>query len=427
VHVRFLISVAIGVAWVGFSVWIALPWINSLATSLTLPLAILLICGIAIIPGYLNLQLLAALLLDNPRPLRFDMSFPSLTLMIAAYNEEETIAQTVAYALEQEYPADWRIVVIDDGSEDDTARIVASYGELDERVSVLTVPHGGKARALNAGLELAHTPLVATIDADTLLMPTALRRIVARYLDSPSDTRAVAGTVLVRNSRHNALTSAQEWDYFLGIASIKREQALLQGTLVAQGAFSVYDTAAVRDAGGWPDKIGEDIVLTWALLANGARTGFEATAVAFTTTPTGIKHFARQRSRWARGMIEGLRMSGRTLIFSGKQYAHSVASNLVFPYLDLAYCVGFIPGVVLAVFFGNYAIVGLMTLLVLPLNLMIGMVMLFKQRAAFGETDLRIRRNLLGYGLYFLGYQMISSPVSVAGYAQELLHRRRVW
>ncbi len=73
------------------------------------------------------------------------------------------------------------------------------------------------------------TPLVATVDADTLLMPSSLERIVARLLISLPDTVAVAGAVFVRNSRRNFITRAQEWDYFLGIASVKRQQGLFQG------------------------------------------------------------------------------------------------------------------------------------------------------------------------------------------------------
>ena len=129
------------------------------------------------------------------------------------------------------------------------------------------------------------TPLVATVDADTLLMPSALRRIVARLLISPPDTVAVAGAVFVRNSRNNFITRAQEWDYFLGIASVKRQQGLFQGTMVAQGAFSVYRAAALKEVGGWPDRIGEDIVLTWAMMREGGRVGYERTAIAFTGAP----------------------------------------------------------------------------------------------------------------------------------------------
>ena len=77
-------------------------------------------------------------------------------------------------------------------------------------------------------------------------MPEALKRCVARLMVSPPTTVAVAGAVFVRNSRKNLLTQAQEWDYFLGIASIKRQQGLFQGTLVAQGAFSVYGPSPSR-------------------------------------------------------------------------------------------------------------------------------------------------------------------------------------
>ena len=157
----------------------------------------------------------------------------------------------------------------DDGSTDFTREIVAEYAERDPRVRLFAAEHGGKANTLNAALETVDTPLTATIDADTLLMPYSLKQAVMRLLVSPPDTVAVAGAVLVRNSRENMLTRAQEWDYFLGIATVKRGQALLQGTLVAQGAFSVYDTTALKLVGGWPNRIGEDIVLTWRMLLAG--------------------------------------------------------------------------------------------------------------------------------------------------------------
>src|ERR1700686_4714004 len=99
----------------------------------------------------------------------------------------------------------------------------------------------------------------------------------------------------------------QEWDYYLGIAAVKRMQGLYQSTLVAQGAFSLYRTDEVRRIGGWPDAIGEDIVVTWRLMETGDGVLTEPTAVAFTDVPVTVKHFVRQRARWARGMIEGLR------------------------------------------------------------------------------------------------------------------------
>ena len=87
----------------------------------------------------------------------------------------------------------------------------------------------------------------------------ALTRIVERMLSDPPGTEAVAGSVLVRNSRRNVLTKAQEWDYFHGIAAVKRMQSMYHGTLVAQGAFSLYEREALREVGGWPDCVGEDM------------------------------------------------------------------------------------------------------------------------------------------------------------------------
>jgi glycosyltransferase involved in cell wall biosynthesis len=150
------------------------------------------------------------LLIDRPPPLRIDLSLPPLTVVIACFNEETRIEETLEYVCMQAYP-DLRILVADDGSTDRTAELVRARAERDKRISVVTFPHRGKARTLTAAVDLVETPVVATVDADTLLMEGALERIVCRLLISPPDTVAVAGAVFVRNSRRNFLTRAQEW------------------------------------------------------------------------------------------------------------------------------------------------------------------------------------------------------------------------
>jgi poly-beta-1,6-N-acetyl-D-glucosamine synthase len=423
---RVALTIAAGLLWVLFSLWLSRTWIRELGADITTPLAIVVITGIALIPGYLNIQLLVAILVDKPPPLRRNASFPRISLLIAAYNEEQSIGETLDYALRTTYPGGFELVVADDGSTDGTREIVTHYAARDPRVRLVATHHAGKASTLNVALPTIRTPLVATIDADTLLMPYSLTNAVARLASSPPDTVAVAGSVLVRNSRDNLLTRAQEWDYFLGIATVKRGQALLQGTLVAQGAFSVYDTTALRLAGGWPDQIGEDIVLTWQMLRQGGRSVFEPTAVAFTDAPTTWHAFARQRRRWARGMIEGLREHGLGLLGQLKFYSHSVAGNFLFPFIDAIFTLAFIPGVLLALT-GNFAIVGPMTLLVLPLNALLGGVMLFHQRHVFNALNLRVRRNRRGLLFYFFCYQFVMSPISLGGYALETVHARRAW
>ncbi len=428
-HLKLFLVIGIALGWAGFSLWLAIPWIDTLAQSITLPLAIAVIAGIAIVPGYLNANLIASLLIDRPPPLRFDLDFPALTVVIACFNEEKTIEETIDYAVSQEYPGELKVLVADDGSTDRTAELARNRGRdaKDPKVSVVTFPHGGKANTLTAALDHVSTPLMSTVDADTLLMPDSLRRLVARLLISPQDTVAVAGAVFVRNSRQNFITRAQEWDYFLGIASVKRQQGLFQGTMVAQGAFSVYRTAALKRVGGWPDRIGEDIVLTWGLMRDGGRVGYERTAIAFTSAPDDVRGFARQRRRWARGMIEGLREHGGALLAGGRSNMHAVLVNFIFPYIDLVYSIAFPIGLVLAVFFGDFAIVGPMTLAVLPLNIALSMIMFHLSKQSFDEVGLKVRQNRWGFLGYLLTYQLFMSPVSVAGYAQELFGTTRRW
>src|SRR4051794_33523035 len=423
-----LLFVAIcSLGWVGFSIWLAIPWIEQLGASITVPVAAALIAGIAIIPGYLNAHLISSLLFDKAPPLRFDLDFPAITLIVACFNEEDVIEETLDYVTTQDYPGEFHILVADDGSTDRTVELATTYAEQDTRISVRSFPHGGKAKTLNHALGQVDTPLTATVDADTLLMPQALKSCVARLMVSPPTTVAVAGAVFVRNSRTNLLTQAQEWDYFLGNASIKRQQGQFQGTLGAPGAFSVRRTDPVKEVGGWPDRSGEDIVLTWAMMHKGAGVTYEKTAVAFTDAPENAKAFAKQRRRWARGLIEGLREYGPALIKGRRSYAHSIMVDYIFPDVDLVYWIAFPVGIFLALAFQNYAIVGPLTLLVLPLNMILSGIMFNLSRDSFEEVGLRVRRNIKGFFSYLLLYQLFMSPISVVGYTQELFRTKRNW
>jgi poly-beta-1,6-N-acetyl-D-glucosamine synthase len=102
---RIALTFVAGALWFCFSLWLSRGWIRTLGHDISTPLAILVIAGIALIPGYLNIQLISSILLDSPRPLRFDVDFPQVTLLIAAYNEEDSIAETLDYALRADYPA----------------------------------------------------------------------------------------------------------------------------------------------------------------------------------------------------------------------------------------------------------------------------------------------------------------------------------
>lgn len=428
VHAKFAIAALAATAWCALSWWLSLPWFSDLAAALTLPLAIFLVGGIALVPGFMNAFLASSLALDRRPPRRIPIRYPALTILIAAYNEQDTIHDTLLSIEKQDYPAPLQVIVIDDGSRDATAQRVADFcaegHDLD--IELVQMPsNGGKSRALNAGLMRAEHHLVVTLDADSYLFREALQHLVERYLSDPIGTRAVAGTMLVRNSRENWVTKAQEWDYFHGIAAIKRVQSLYQGTLVAQGAFSLYERKALFEVGGWSDRVGEDIVLTWAMLARGWRVGHAEDACCFTRVPVTLPQFIRQRRRWARGVFEALRQHPE-ILRTPRLTQFFVYWNLLFPWTDLAFTLGFIPGIVLALF-GNFLIVGPMTLMLLPAALLLNMLMFGIGRGMFDAQGLRVRRNVGGFLLYTFAYALVLQPASVLGYASELLNLRRSW
>jgi biofilm PGA synthesis N-glycosyltransferase PgaC len=409
------------------SFYLAMPWLNDLSHLISLPLALMVIAGISYIPGYMNAFLVTSLLFDKQPPFKNEFPSDSITLLIAAHNEEDKIFNTLRYVSRQDYNGKMKVILINNCSNDQTVtRALEAKKEFKLDLDILHEENPGKFHALNHGLKSVATPYLITLDADTLLHPSAVRFLVARINSSPSDVCAVAGSVLVKNSRENLWTKMQEWDYYLGIASIKRLQGLYQGTLVAQGAYSLYKTECIKEVYGWPDAIGEDIVLTWRLLTKGWKVYFEPLAVAFTEAPSTLKHFIVQRSRWARGMIEGLaevKPWQQPQIYT--KYLTGI--NFFMPYLDVTYTLFWIPGLILA-FFGHYFIVGPMTLLVLPLTLLsYSILYLYQSNYVFKTLNLKIRKNRIGFIFFVLGYQMIMSPVSVYGYIQEFFKFKRRW
>jgi biofilm PGA synthesis N-glycosyltransferase PgaC len=281
----------------------------------------------------------------------------------------------------------------------------------------------GKAAALNHGLAQCTTDIVISIDADCYVHKQGVLHLVGRYLSDPLDTKAVAGTILIRNSRENWITKAQEWDYFLGIASVKRIQSLFQGTLVAQGAFSLYDRRVLNEMGGWPEMVGEDIVLTWKILLAGYRVGHAEDAMAFTNCPNTLQRFVNQRRRWSRGLMETLKQNPM-ILFKPRMTTLYVWWSIMFPLMDIAYTFGFIPGLILACF-GKFWIVGPMTLALLPMSFLFNWQMYKKGRLMFDAHNLKVRTNISGFLFYVLAYGLVLQPACVYGYISELLNLKK--
>lgn len=426
IRIKFLLAFTSAIAWMVLSIMLAFPWADALGEWVGMPLAWAIVAGIALIPGFMNAFLLVSLALDR-RPGHEPLErYPGLSILVAAYNEEATIVETIESIARQQYPGPLEVIVVNDGSKDRTAELVREQLQKYPWLRLHDLKQNvGKANALNEALKLVSHTLTATVDADSWLFREALTSIVERYFHDPKHTRAVAGAVLVRNSRESWMARAQEWDYFQGIAAIKRVQSMYQGTMVAQGAFSLYDTAVLKQVGGWPDCVGEDIVLSWSILKLGYRIGHCEDALLFTNAPTTLKQFSRQRQRWARGMIEAFKKHPGILLMPSLPITF-VYWNLLFPFLDLIFTTVFIPGVVLALF-GYYWIAGPITLALVPMAMAMNYFMYRIGSKLFSEKGLKVRFNPSGFFIYTILYSMIMQPVSLAGYVSEVLNLRKSW
>ncbi len=420
---RFFLSITGALAWMLFSTIWSASWIRDASGALPPVYALGVIAGIALLPGYL----MSAMFLSNLMHTHFGMVDPAVrepvTVLICARNEAGHIYRTIQSITSQRYAGTIDVLCVDNGSRDTTreeiAQAIVHLQRPGRTVRLLRCPIPGKAYALNAGLARIQTRYFVTVDADTRLQETAICAIMHRLLSSGA--ACVAGNLLVARA-DNWVQKMQIYDYLISIAAIKRYQGSYGATLVAQGAFSAYRTQAVRETGGWTQGAGEDIVLTYRLLARGDASLYAPQAIGYTEVPRTLGDLSRQRIRWARGMFEGLRAVKpwqQPGVFGG----YFEALNLSIVYLDLAYTGGFLVGVVLALM-GMPWLVGLMTLLTLPL---VGMGMYSVYRFQTRIPTLRVRNSAWGLVCFLVVFQPVQSLCSLRGYAQALTRRRLAW
>nr|HAT8715105.1 glycosyltransferase [Legionella jordanis] len=425
VKIKFAFAFLTSFIWLAFCFWISIPWIMDLAVYVTIVPAYIIVFSIALFPGFMYAFMLISYLIDKRKPSIELKNYPGVSVLIAAYNEERCIAETLTAVQKQDYPGELQIILIDDGSVDNTI-VNAKSLELNH-LEILKGKHGGKAAALNQGLKRAKHDLIVTLDADTYILKDAIKEIVKKLYSGPpnAETVAVAGAIYVKNSRNTLMTRILEWDFFHAIAVIKRIQSLFQGTLVAQGAFSIYLKKVLLEMGGWQNTVGEDIVLTWGILSKGYRVDFAEKAICFTYVPETYKQFFFQRSRWARGLIEAFRHHPKILT-TPRLSMFYIYWNMGVVLFDSVFFFIFIPGLVLALF-GYYFVAGPMTLCVLPISLLNNLIFFLGQRKSFHVQALQVRRNVLGFIIYFLFFQLIMNPAVIHGYLSEFFRREKRW
>jgi biofilm PGA synthesis N-glycosyltransferase PgaC len=435
--VLFTIAITLTVGWVAFGVWVSGPWRDELGDAIGPVMAWVIPILLAYVPGFVIGFMLFTLLIcpyqEVSRVGRHgswpESEWPPVTILVAAWNEEDAIVPTLERIAELTYPGAVHVVLADNNSTDRTAQLAGAAAErlgLDyERV---LEPAPGKHRVLDTALKTVATPVVVTVDADTFLQREALTYLVGRLLAKPQDQHvcACAGALVPENPKADFLTRMQQWDYRLGINGVKRMQAAYNSALVAQGAFSAYWTEDLLAVGGWPDAIGEDIVLTWTMMAERGLVQYEPVAVGFTVVPERLGRLMSQRSRWARGMFEGLRKHPPPT--QPRILAKFVASiDYLVPLLDIGFIFFWIPGLILFAF-GYPLIVGWWSMLLLPITFAIfAFLRVWQERHVFRRLGIDAGKDARGFFGYVLAYQALTSAASLRGYGQYLVGSGRRW
>ncbi|MCY1138496.1 bifunctional polysaccharide deacetylase/glycosyltransferase family 2 protein [Actinoplanes sp. Pm04-4] len=224
-----------------------------------------------------------------------------VTIVVPAYNEEKTIGPAVRSLALSAHPG-VEVLVVDDGSTDGTAAAVRQLKL--GNVRVVSIPNGGKANALNAGVALSRNDLIVMVDADTVVEPDAIHRLVQPFADPK--VGAVAGNVKVAN-RRGLIGKWQHIEYVIGFNLDRRLYDTFGCIPTIPGALGAFRRAALTGAGGLStDTLAEDTDLTLAIHQDGWRVVYEETARAYTEAPATMKQLWRQRYRWSYGTMQSM-------------------------------------------------------------------------------------------------------------------------
>ena len=252
-------------------------------------------------------------------------TLPSVTIIVPAYNEEDNIGATVREIKEFSYPKDLlEIVVIDDGSKDNTADAAKKEG-----VTVITKENAGKAAALNYGIGLARGEIVGCVDADSYPEEGALMQMVQYFGDEK--VAAVTSSVLVRNPR-SYLERLQEMEYML-IAWGRKLLDYVESVYVTPGPLSLYRKDVLKKVGGFDESVlTEDIEIAWRLQGAGYKVRMALNARVYTNAPRSFAKWWNQRLRWDIGGIQTVKMHNYALF----RRAYGVFGLFIVPFFSVS-------------------------------------------------------------------------------------------
>jgi hyaluronan synthase len=245
------------------------------------------------------------------RPPEDKNHFPTITVVIACKNEEESIRRTIDCVYRSDYPSDrLEVIAVNDGSTDDTLKEMSQSAREHPSLKVVNFKaNQGKRQGMAIGARMAKGEILVYIDSDSFVRPDGLYKIVQGFYDSA--VGAVCGHANVTNARVNALTKMQEVRYFVAFRVIKAAESLFSTVSCCSGCFAAYRRKYVMDILdpwlnqkflGIPATFGDDRSLTNFMLRK-YRVIYHAEAVCTTLVPEKYGVFFRQQLRWKKSWI----------------------------------------------------------------------------------------------------------------------------
>jgi len=241
---------------------------------------------------------------------------PFVSIIVPVYNEGIVLRDSIQSLLELDY-TNYEIIIVNDGSTDNTYDVGKSivgihqgeYGPV--KVSMISKPNGGKARALNAGISYSKAEFVLCMDGDRALSKDTLK-MATRHFQDPN-IGAVAGNVKVLN-RKKLYTDLQALEYIEGLNMARAAQSFLRLVNIIPGPIGVFRKKAIEQAGYYSsDTFAEDADLTLKILAKGWRIYYEPRSISWTEAPVKLQQLLKQRYRWTRGILQAIRKHKRLL------------------------------------------------------------------------------------------------------------------
>ncbi len=345
-------------------------------------------------------------------------SYPEISILIPAYNEEGYVGDCIEAILEAVYPERKKeIIVIDDGSTDGTFEEAKRYEK--KGVKVVHKENGGKHSALNFGTRFADGDIIFTIDADSIVSRRALKLMVKRFNQS-KDIGAVAGNVKVINSE-NLLEKCQALEYLVGINIFRSAFDIFGAVSVVPGCLGAFRKRLLEGGGFYdPDTLTEDFDVTIKMRKLGKTVQASSQAVVYTEVPDKIKDLYNQRSRWYRGNFQTI-FKHRNALLNPR---FGLLQKLSFPFLILSMI--FLP---LA---GMVVLISIVLSLLSGLYLEILLIFVFFNMLMFLTVLLAIaiEEEKLGYLIYapllMFGYKHILDIIKIKSLI-DILRGKKEW